>query len=304
VENFASFLLDARKRSGLTQAHLAIAAGLTPSYLSFIENGKKPPPSDEVCQRLAGVLEIPADSLLEVAHMQRAPEALQKRVKSLTHSLRREKRSRLRALKSMLSPFLFAGPPGFRESALDALGISPIRRRRIREVLAAVGRGHQEQEQKVSRIVDELPDRERDLLLEKLPGILARASEEDAPPTASTPSRAVEPPLLYGPPEGNQPYRLEIPAVLAGGFADLEASDQIVVDPRVRAAPGDLVVVRNATGFGLRRVTVVGEGFGLVAGDEATGTDEAVTLSELIAWLRQTGAGTVVELRRPYRRGK
>ena len=46
MDNFASVLLTARKRSGLTQAHLYVSAWLTPSYLSFIENRKKPPASD------------------------------------------------------------------------------------------------------------------------------------------------------------------------------------------------------------------------------------------------------------------
>ncbi|MHC4224682.1 MAG: helix-turn-helix domain-containing protein, partial [Planctomycetota bacterium] len=37
MQDFAALLLGARTRAGLTQAQVAIAAGLTPSYLSFIE---------------------------------------------------------------------------------------------------------------------------------------------------------------------------------------------------------------------------------------------------------------------------
>jgi len=135
MEDFAAVLIQARRRTGLTQAQVATVAGLTPSYLSLLENRKKPPPSDEVCRSLAVALRISAKRLLDLAHIQRAPESVRTEVRSLRHSLKRERRSRTRASRALLSPFLFAGPPGYLESALDTLQISPARRRRLRAAL-------------------------------------------------------------------------------------------------------------------------------------------------------------------------
>jgi transcriptional regulator with XRE-family HTH domain len=313
MQDFASVLLEARKRSGLTQAQLAVSAGLTPSYLSFIENRKKPPPSDEVCMRLGEVLGIPAKELIDVAHMERAPEPLQRRVKTLTQNLHKERRSRLRALKSMLSPFLFAGPPGFRESALDALGISPVRKKRIRQVLAAVGRDHQDQEREISKLVDELPEKERMLILERLPAILGRAGTSAKPPTAESSAPpvagAAAPPLLYAPPEPNRvgAYRLEVDEPHAAGLEDLRAGDQLVVEPAQRPGLDDLCVLRSDDhGYLVRRLVARGEAFALVRdrGDPAGPGDGDVALSaqELAAMLDGIGAGTIVEVRRPLRR--
>ena len=317
MDDFASVLLAARKRSGLTQAEVASSAGLTASYLSFLENRKKPPPSDEVCRRLAEVLGIPVDKILDVAHLERAPEALRKKVRNLTKSLRKEKRVRMRALQSLLSPFLFAGPPGFRESALDAIGISPVRRKRIREVLAAVGRDRQDVEREVSKIIEELPEKERALLLERLPAILSgspiaaeETEEAGAPPPApSEPGTAAggEPPLLYGVPAADEPargpYRLAVSEEVAALFDDLATGDEIVVDPDQAATDQDLVVVRATSGFGICRLVEDGAAFRIERGDHGGGT-APVRLDgpALEAWFQTVACGTVVELRRPLRR--
>jgi transcriptional regulator with XRE-family HTH domain len=319
MQDFATVLLDARKRSGLTQAQLAVSAGLTPSYLSFIENRKKPPPSDEVCRRLGEVLGIPAKELIDVAHMERAPEPLRRRVNTLTQSLHKERKSRLRALKSMLSPFLFAGPPGFRESALDAIGINPLRKKRIRQVLAAVGRDHQDQEREISKLVDELPEKERALILERLPAILGRAGTGAKAPTTA-PERARGPrdgeaPLLYALPEpGHEAaYRVEVDAERAAGFDDLRAGDQLVVEPGQRPGLEDLCVLRSdAHGFVVRRLVARGESFALVldhpaaarsdGGDREPPSEPELGAVDLAALLGKVGAGTIVEVRRPLRR--
>jgi transcriptional regulator with XRE-family HTH domain len=47
----ASYLLLLREKAGVTQADLAIQAGITPAYLSMIENGKRLP-SPTVMMRL------------------------------------------------------------------------------------------------------------------------------------------------------------------------------------------------------------------------------------------------------------
>lgn len=327
MQDFAALLVNARTKAGLTQAQLAISAGLTPSYLSFIENRKKPPPSDDVCRRLAKVLKIPAKTVIEVAHMERAPETVRKRMDLLHRSLRKERRSRARVLRWLLSPFLFAGPPGFRESALDAIGISPVRRKRIREVLSAVGRDHQDREKEISRIVDELPERERDLLLEKLPTMLARAQSAEAKGGAA-PGRGAdrskegrsktgkkekrsegvpgsEPPLLYDAPDAELecegPYRLAVTEEVAEAFEDLREGDLLVADPSLRPGLGDLMVLRGGEGYRLRRLEAAGDGFAFALDLPEVAAD-LVPAEQLEARLAAVCAGTVIEIRRPMRR--
>jgi transcriptional regulator with XRE-family HTH domain len=284
VEDFAAILGEARAGKGLTQAQLALAAGLTASYVSFLENRKKPPPSDDVCERLARVLEIPARRLLEVAHMERAPTTVRRRLQSLASTLRRERRSRRRALESLLSPFLLQGPPGYLEGALDTLSTIPARRRRrIREVLDAIGRRNVDREGEISRIVDGLPEEERTALLEALPRLLGRAGRaapEGVSAPAAPPVRPTVEPLFYAPPDPAKArgrYVLEVTVGMARASDALRPGDLIVVDPMLPPKAGDLVVLRSEAGTLLRAAPPDGR--------ELEGQ-----------------AGTVVEMRRRLRR--
>ncbi len=259
---------------------MATAAGLTPSYLSFIENRKKPPPSDDVCTRLAGVLGLPPAKLLEAAHLERTPETVRKRLRSLRTRVRRERKSRLRILRALLSPFLFAGPQGLLEGALDQVSISPTRRRRLRQALAAVGRHNQDRADAVADALEELPERERAVLLEVLPKLLddkalGRGKARTPPPKAAGPERLAAPPP---PGTAQAPFLLEAGADLAAGAPDaVAAGDTLLVDPGLEPRPGDLVLLHDAGGTAaLLRL----------AEDAPEGT--------LI--------GTVVEIRRPLRR--
>jgi transcriptional regulator with XRE-family HTH domain len=289
MDDFAAVLLAARARAGLTQAELATAAGLTPSYLSFIENRKKPPPSDEVCRRLAEVLDIPAKDLVDVAHLERAPEPLRKRVRSLTHSLKRERHSRKRLLETLLSPFLFGGPPGFSESAFDTLSISSARRRRIRDVFKAVGRKHADRERQVSKLVDQLPERERQALLAALAKLLKNDDRKQR-----------EPPHFYSAPRGDKiprtPYRFTTDR---GGLdGEVRARDILIVDPAKPAEPGDLVLV---AGEGqIKRLEKIGDRFVLQGAADGTFPEE-MTQKELDEWLARRCAGVVIEIRRSLR---
>ncbi|MHC4549741.1 MAG: helix-turn-helix domain-containing protein [Planctomycetota bacterium] len=308
MEDFAGLLVAARERARMTQAQAAVAAGLTPSYLSFIENRKKPPPSDEVCRRLAEVLGISARRLIEVAHLERAPETVRRRVRSLRHTLKRERRSRRRVLESLLSPFLFAGPPGIVESALDAVGINKRRQKRIREALAALGRRHQDRAAEVARIVEELPERDRQVLLEALPRLLddstrrqqRRARREGA---AADP----EPPLHYAPPESGAlppgPYLLECSEETARTApAELRPGDWLLVDARAAPKAGDLVVLRGQEGALVRRLERDGRSFRLTgSGPDPERRAAPLDKAALAARLAEVGLGTVLEVRRPLR---
>jgi transcriptional regulator with XRE-family HTH domain len=305
MEDFSALLVAARERLGITQARLAISAGLTPSYLCLLENGKKPPPSDRVCERLAAVLGIPARQLLDVAHLQRSPATVQKRVRALRGRLSREQRSRQRVLESLLSPFLFASAPSWIEGAVEWIGGSALRKRRLRDVLAALGRRHQDRATAVSRLVDDLPERDRRLLLEALPRILGDRAPGRPPP-----------PLFYSlpPPEEapGTPFLLVwTGADTAGG--EVRDGDQLLVEPGLAPHTGDLLLLRAADGTPLlRRLDREGAGSrlappdgipaaapGAAAGTDRHGAGDEERLREQIA---KEGACVVVEIRRPLRR--
>ncbi|MEE8105264.1 MAG: XRE family transcriptional regulator [Planctomycetota bacterium] len=283
-KDFAALLLNARDESGLSQSQLANAAGLTPSYLSFIENRKKPPPSDDVCVKLASALGIPARQLLEVAHLERAPQPLRHRVDALDRSLKRERRTVAKLLEGLLSPFLFGAPSGFTETAVDRLSLSPRRRRRMREVLRAIGRQNQDQEPTVSKLVDKLPEQERTELLQALPDLLRRARQPDS----------AELPLCYAPPpHESQPknaYLLQAENDALDG--EIRQGDRLLVDPLLDARVGDLAILRSESGFRLARIE--GEPDRLAI----AGHDPVPDWSD---WWAARGAGIVVEVRRVLR---
>src|SRR5690349_13401530 len=93
---FAEFLRSGRERAGLTQAALAEKCGLTGSYISLLESGKKPAPSDRVVKRLASVLSLDAGAALEVAHLERAPEDIRRTLERLRKQALREQELRER----------------------------------------------------------------------------------------------------------------------------------------------------------------------------------------------------------------
>ncbi len=278
MEDFATLLVTARDRRGLTQQQLAVSAGLTPSYVCLLENRKKPPPSDTVCERLAAVLGIPARELLDVAHLQRSPTTVQRRVRALSGKLSREQRSRHRLLESLLSP-LFGTPTNWMEGAIEWLGGSPSRNRRLREVLEALGRRHRDRATEVSRLVDDLPERDRRLLLDALPRLLG---ERDRQRPAATP------PLHYALPAADaQPRR---PFLLAWNGPQAEGGevrdgDHLLVDPSLEPRTHDLVVLRGPDGAAIaRRIPEDPE--------------------ETRRMLARDRAGVVVEIRRSLRPGR
>ena len=65
--NFGRKLRELRKAAGLTQRQLAHQVGVNFSYLSKIESGTMPPPSEQVIIRLAEVLNADRDELLVLA---------------------------------------------------------------------------------------------------------------------------------------------------------------------------------------------------------------------------------------------
>ncbi|MCK6461606.1 MAG: LexA family transcriptional regulator [Planctomycetes bacterium] len=294
MEDFSALLAAARERVGITQAQLAISAGLTPSYVCLLESGKKPPPSDRVCERLAEVLGLPARQLLEVAHLQRAPTTVQKRVRTLRGRLSREQRSRQRVLESLLSPFLFSSAPSWIEGAVEWIGGSALRKRRLREVLAALGRRHQDRATAVSRLVDDLPERDRRLLLDALPRILSDRIPGPAPR------------LYYSLPPAEDASRTPFliawtGAATAGG--ELRDGDHLLVDPGIEPRPGDVLLLRGPDDAPVaRRLVREGDGRRLASLDgHPVPGEEAADDARIRERLAKESAGVVVEIRRPLR---
>ena len=80
AEQFAKHLRAARERSGLTLRECARRAHISAPWLSVLESGKATPPSEEVCVRLAQVLN---ESPLEMCRVAgRLPLQLQTQVLS------------------------------------------------------------------------------------------------------------------------------------------------------------------------------------------------------------------------------
>lgn len=70
---FGGLLREHRASRRLTQEQVAEAVGIRAAYLSRIECGRVPPPSDRVCRRLERVLGFKPGELLKLAHLERLP---------------------------------------------------------------------------------------------------------------------------------------------------------------------------------------------------------------------------------------
>lgn len=59
---FGTFLKEKREQNNISLRELAKMVKVTPAYLLYIEEGSKPPPSDEILLKLADVLMLDNDS--------------------------------------------------------------------------------------------------------------------------------------------------------------------------------------------------------------------------------------------------
>lgn len=83
AKSFAEILKEAREKAGLNQMELAQRVGLTGSYISILEAGKKPPPTDKVLKKIAQILGLDTAYLLGVAHLERTPPDIKETVARL-----------------------------------------------------------------------------------------------------------------------------------------------------------------------------------------------------------------------------
>lgn len=77
---FGALVRSRRLAAGLTLRELAGRSGCGASYLSLIENGRKPPPGEAVLEKLERALGLAGGQLVEAARLERAPEALREDV--------------------------------------------------------------------------------------------------------------------------------------------------------------------------------------------------------------------------------
>ena len=75
---FSRALREHRVRAGLRQLELAEKVGVTGPYISLLENGKRPPPTDRVTLRIERALGVPKRALLQLAHIDRTPEDIRR----------------------------------------------------------------------------------------------------------------------------------------------------------------------------------------------------------------------------------
>ena len=221
VGKFAALLRDGREAAGLTQAALAERCHLTGSYISLLESGSKPPPSDKVVLRLARALSLDAQALLEVAHLDRAPADLRKAHEALRRRERIEREMRERTAELLLpwsvwSAFSAGGTlPRLRGASAPNLDAEVVR---ALESLQEAARGAADTagfHREAKRILEGLSERKRRRIVEAAP-LLAGAASGGGSFLASAPDPGLPPEILPG--------------------------DTIVVDPRLAPRPGDAVL--------------------------------------------------------------
>ena len=66
-ENFGQRVRALREQAGISQRQFAFALDITPTYMSKIERGEFPPPSEAVIKNMANMLKVDCDELLAYA---------------------------------------------------------------------------------------------------------------------------------------------------------------------------------------------------------------------------------------------
>ncbi len=310
VTDFATYLKEAREAAGLNQSELAEQVGLTGSYISVLESRRKPPPSDPVLKRMATVLGKPEQELIEVAHLDRTPDDIRKKIRALDRRLSLERKVTSSLLKNLLPSSLwhFGRVQGYPEYGLEKLRLDGKRKRILTKVIRRIGhlttRDDFEEESRL--VIETLPAEDRSVLAEVLPELV-----RDLPETPRAALRKAEPPLtlplLLRPPRENarsSPAPREQIAVAAGdhhpdryflkaGDDDMspriEPGDLLLAAPDLEPADGALAVVRIGKHITVREVHAAREGILLVAANPAIRTAKA--RSDAVC-------GVVIEIRR------
>lgn len=85
---------EARRRRGMTLAQVAEVVGCARSYLSELESGKRPPPSDEIVGALERALGVQAGTFADAAAWGRTPGRVRETVARMSQQAERASRAR------------------------------------------------------------------------------------------------------------------------------------------------------------------------------------------------------------------
>ncbi len=256
---FAATLRAVRNRSGQSQAEVAKKAGLTASYLSMLESGRKPPPSDPVVKRLARALGLEPAFLLEIAHLERTPEDIRNRMAGLSRSLEAEKKVTRKVLRGPLLEVFwhFLSWSGFKDSSLESLRLSRrthrLARRLARDARDAASSA--DFREKTSEVVDTMDSAAAAELIDAMP-------ELSRPPETSTRGSPTDLPvrtdLVEDAGDAGNAATERLPAPAGFGTSGLfwyrvgdqdmyprvQEGDYVLMAPGARPGNGDLVGVR------------------------------------------------------------
>ncbi|MHC5036737.1 MAG: helix-turn-helix domain-containing protein [Planctomycetota bacterium] len=271
ADDFASTLKAERLRADLTQADLASRSDLTAAYISQLESRKKPPPSDEVIQRIAKALSMKADRLLELAHLEKTPKDVRRKYRLLDARLRRQRKITRTLLDDMLplTLFNFMRYPGYLDRASGARSIGKSGHSILAKLRDRIGKVESFREfRKESReAINGLAEDEREALVETLQ---AMATWEGGVPRgegAPEDSGAKEIPVFDVVPPSPTADHLDrargfLPVVPSrwkksrwalavsddAMFPKLERGDLLVLDDAAIARNGDIVALITAEG--------------------------------------------------------
>ena len=97
-KRFGGLLRRSRVRAGFGLREFALKVELSPTYISRVETGKIPPPTERRIKVIARLLEVPADDLYSAAgKVDPDIEAYIRRIKTLPGFLRAAKKAGLSA---------------------------------------------------------------------------------------------------------------------------------------------------------------------------------------------------------------
>ena len=268
--DFAALLKEERGRAGLLQAELALKARLTSAYVSLLESGKKPPPSDRVLRRLAEALGTDPGRLLEVAHLEKLPSDVRRKYRLLDSRLNREARIARTMVDDMmpLTLFNFLRDPAILDRAAELprvgkLGLETLSR--LKDGIPAVDSFREFR--RLSRdILEGLGHEERGALIEALQAL---SDWEAGQPSGRHARRGDEKaiPVFDAPPQGPAAEQAGtargfLPVVASRWkstrwalavdddtmFPRLERGDLLVLDEALLPRTGDLVAVQLDAG--------------------------------------------------------
>jgi len=236
---FPAYLRKAREKSGLTQAAVATACGLTGSYISLLESGRKPAPSDRVVRKLASALDLDVEEALRTAHLDRAPRDLRADVDRLRRQAAMERDLRERTADALFPLSLWSLYPAGQSRRLlgantGSLGADLVGIFQHLVDLAGSSPDLDSFRRRSGKVLNGLKDKDRKKVLEAAPDFIAAAGKAGGIAFREAPEGGLPP--------------------------DIKVGDRIGVDASLAPAEGEPVLVERNGAVSLHRWTAGMEG--------------------------------------------